>query len=960
MPTMGMYACPKCKTVYRPLDAAQRHQICCGMMLERVELKPTYRAASHNTEPKSLAFDHTPVSSGYPATEIIEIIPPRETNVKVIAISMMHAALPTGTVYSLELAGDHQSRRLTVRGTAASIAHIRRQLQATYDQVSFRNLSPDDDPAQPSNLPTLYAELTLARPVYLPIRIFKDDDLLEDDPVRGILMSFEGLLKGERVLSQLLLAPAPPDWSRRYEGSARQVEKNLMNDPMTFGLFMRQFISVIGFMVALVSGLASYFAYLRSDWLTFVGAGIVCGLVCIGLAKFYQFVTERSNVDPKLIQAKIASPAFDVNLRLSVVGQTRERAKIKLDEIFGAYRRFNLQSGNSWKGQITQFDPRELSLLYPSILEGLTDRATRLSANELASLWHLPVGDVPGLERTLAKRMLPRPVTVEHGFLVGHSIHQGQTIPVHLDDETLWHHIFMVAKTQKGKSTLMGHFAAEGMRQKTAVVVIDPHGDLARSLLAQVPRSRASDVVYIDFSDTQQVVGLNLLDMSQGRTADAIVSNIVHVGELLWKDNWGPRMEDAFRMALRTLLAANTILAQRHEPQFTLLDIPQLFELPNFRHRLIKQYVSDQEIKDWWTGYFERLYESLRMDVINPVLTKIHRFSSHEGVRHVVGQAHSTVNFRELLNERKILLVNTATGIIGPDAGGLLGAVLVDYINFAVREQMAIPNPAARARVVVVVDEFQSIPGVDYPKLLAELQKMGASFILATQALGQLDAIDKELRRSILSNVAALFVFQTSAEDADILRHELDNVVTETDITNLDSYNCYLKMELNKKRLPVMHVETLPPTQGDPAVVSQIGSQMTRYTRPIGLVKSERESFQEEWYRPERRAQNELNRPRRATSDHPDNNKAQVQSLDSMEGNKASPEMDTDKDQTNNATKNEQNVPSTLPNEQSEVNPNTAPQSKLSESSADRTDDLNHPAPKDPEKDMDENSIFNP
>jgi hypothetical protein len=340
--------------------------------------------------------------------------------------------------------------------------------------------------------------------------------------------------------------------------------------------------------------------------------------------------------------------------------------------------------------------------------------------------------------------------------------------------------------------------------------------------------------------------------MSQGRNADAIVSNIVHVGELIWSDNWGPRMEDALRMALRTLLSANEILARRRQPQFTLLDIPPLFELPNFRHRLIEQYVGDQEILQWWTGYFERLYESLRMDVINPVLTKIHRFSTHKAVRNIVGQANSTVNFRELLNERRILLVNTATGVIGPDAGGLLGAVLVDYINFAVREQMAIPDPAARARVVIVIDEFQAIPGVDYQGLLAELQKMGASFILATQALGQLDAIDHALRPSILSNVSTLFVFQTSAEDADLLRHELDETVTTTDIVNLDDYNCYIKTQLEHKRLPVMHVVTMPPQPGERAVIAQIGAQMARYTRSISITESERDGFQEQWYGRER------------------------------------------------------------------------------------------------------------
>ncbi len=786
-------------------------------------------------------------------TSVIEVIPPRENAIDALAVGTLLNTFSTGSLFSLEIAGDNNSRRFLVRGTPEGVAHIRRQLQATYDQVSFRTLANEEDPARPSNLPTACAQLTLSRPAYLPVRTYEDGDFLEADPVKGLLGAFDGMEEGERALSQIILLPAPQQWSRRYEGSARQVEKNLMGEAMSLGLVVRQFVSVIAVMTAVAFGLWALLSFIQRAWLTFFLAGTLFACAVAGGMFLYTLISEQANVDPKLVQAKIATPAYDASIRLFVVGKTQESANRKLREVVAAYRGLNLQSGNSFVAQRAEFDPRILALNSASWWKELTAHVTRLSANELASMWHLPVGtDVQLVERTLAKRILPLPATVEKGILVGHAVHQGQKIPVHLDEESLWHHVFMVAKTQKGKSTLMAHLAAEAMRQETALVVIDPHGDLARSLLGLVPRARASDVVYIDFSNTHQVVGLNLLDMAQGRNADAIVSNIVHVGELIWSDYWGPRMEDALRMALRTLLAANEILARRHHPQFTLLDIPPLYELPNFRHRLLEQYVGDQEILQWWAGYFERLYESLRMDVINPVLTKIHRFSTHQAVRNIVGQANSTVNFRELLNERRILLVNTATGIIGPDAGGLLGAVLVDYINFAVREQMAIPDPAQRARVVIVADEFQSIPGVDYPGLLAELQKMGASFILATQALGQLDAIDRALRPSILSNVSTLFVFQTSADDADLLRHELDDAVTATDIVNLDDFNCYIKTQLGHTRLPVMHVETLPPPKGESAVVAQIAAQMARYTRSISVAESERRNFQEQWYGRER------------------------------------------------------------------------------------------------------------
>lgn len=879
MPTVATYRCPKCGTEYRPLDAGARRFICCGVPLERVGLRRNNTPAPQRNERLASTFASAPMTPSQRSTELVEVIPPRENLVDALAVGTMLNTFSMGSLFSLEIASDHQSRRFLVRGTPEGVAHIRRQLQATYDQVSFRNLSAEEDPGRPSNLPTACAQLTLARPAYLPVRSYEDGDFEKADPVKGLLAAFDGLQTEERALTQVILTPAPPQWSRRYEGSARQVEKSMMGEAMSLGLVARQFASVITVMTAVAFGLWAILSFIQKAWLTFFVAGILFALAVIGVMWLYSFINEQANVDPKLVQTKIATPALDANIRLYVVGKTPERAHQKLREIVAAYRRLNLQSGNAFVAQAVEFDPRAISVERVSWWNEWMARVTRLNTNELASLWHLPFGaEFPGVERTLAKRLLPLPAKVEKGILVGHSTHQGQRIPVHIDERALWHHIFMVAKTQKGKSTLMAHLATEAMRRECAVVVVDPHGDLARSLLGLVPRARASDVLYIDFSDPHQVVGLNVLDMSQGRKADQIVSNLVHVGELIWSDNWGPRMEDAFRMALRTLLAANTILARRNEPQFTLLDIPPLFGLPNFRHRVIQQYVSDQDTIEWWSGYFERLYESLRMDVINPVLTKIHRFSTHETVRNIIGQATSTVNFRELLKERRILLVNTATGVIGPDAGGLLGAVLVDCINFAVRDQMAIPDPTARDRVVMVVDEFQSIPGVDYKNLLAELQKMGASFILATQALGQLDEISLGLRKSILSNNGALFVFQTSAEDADLLRHELDEAVTATDVINLDSYACYLKTQLGNQRLPVMHLDTEPPAQGQRATVEIITSQMTRYTRSLAVAESGRHSFQEQWYGRERNLLRQLMMQGRTSSKKSDKDSGQTES----------------------------------------------------------------------------------
>ena len=858
MPAVATYRCLKCGTEYRPLATVARQWKCCGVELERVApatenpfsglLRPVQPTLEPKREPAT-----SPSRSASPPTRVVEIIPPRENTIDALAVEAMLQSLGAEAPFSLEIAGDSDSRQFLLRADSDTLNYLQSQLQAVYDQATFRDLPPGQDPARSDGQVTLTAQLALQRPAYLPLRSYREGDFNTSDPVRGLLGAFSDLAEGERALSQLILFPAPPHWARRYEGSARQVEQSFGGEKMSMGLLIRQFGSVLAVMMALALCLWAFFAYVEHDYLEFLVAGSLAGLFVVGVGYLYVFLTEQTNVDPKLVQRKIETPAYDVSLRLVATAKTREQAEARLKKLAMAYRQFNLGSGNALVLKGLAFNPQVLSRPKFSSLEEFTARVMRLNVGELAPMWHLPVGtDIERVERTLSKRILPVPSTVAEGILVGHSVHQGRRIPVHLDPGSLWHHMFLVAKTQKGKSTLMAHLAAEAMKQEAALVVIDPHGDLARSLLGYVPPSRANDVVYVDLADPHQVIGLNLLDMTQGRSADVVVSNLVHTGEILWRDYWGPRMESALRTAALTLLSVNERLVAEGKPQFTILDIPALFEFGNFRHRLLAQYVKDKKITDWWSGYFERLYENLQIDVINPVQTKIHRFATHTTVRRIVGQSTSTVNLRKLIDERGILLVNTASGIIGPDAGGLLGAIIVDTLNFIVRDQLAMPDRAQRPKVLVVIDEFQSIPGVDYKQLLAESQKMGASFILATQSLKQLDAIDPALRSTIVANVSTLFVFQTSAEDADLLRHELDDAVGIADIINLDDYTAYVKTQKGHSRLPAMYLETLAPRAQDDRVIERILGQISRYAHSTALADAEQEAFEEEWYGRER------------------------------------------------------------------------------------------------------------
>lgn len=785
----------------------------------------------------------------------VELLPPRANTLDALAIETLLGTLNIESAFSLEIAGDERGRHFLIRAAKNQIEYLQAQLQSAYDQLAFREVPSEQDPArEDSKIVRVTAQLTLRRPVYLPLRTYRDGEFRESDPMRGILGAFMNFQANERALAQLVLRPAPPNWADAYQGSARQIEQTVGGQISGDGTSLHSQLRAMALMVVvalcLCIGLQLFFVSRQGFSLALVSWGIFGVGVMAACVAGVWFLLKQPPVDPRLVQQKISLPAYDVALRLVAYAPSHERANARLKQLASAYRQFNLSSGNAFVFKKLEFDPRDLSVGFHTWWQALFGYAMRLNTAELASLWHLPYGEGASLvERTLTKRLLPLREQVSQGALIGYAVHQGENIPVHLAPEAFQRHMLLVAKTQKGKSTLMGNLAIAAMEDAArALTVIDPHGDLVRALLAHVQQGRANDVVYLDFGDPHLMPGLNVLDVAQGRSPDKIVSNFIHVGALIWQDYWGPRMEDALRIALLTLLAANQALHARGDAQFTLLDVPALFQREGLLKRVRPFFETDRVLCDWWDLYWKPLYPSLKLDIANPVMTKINRFATHRLLRNILGQSSSTVDFGAVFAQHKILLVNTAAGVIGSDAAGLLGAVILDALNVAVREQASLPDASRRARGTVIVDEFQSIPGVDYAAFLAELQKMGANFILATQALRQLDKLDPALTATVLSNADTLFVFQTSAEDARVLARELDEAVEPVDIINLPAHSCYVKTQRGKERLPVMHVETLPLAQGDPRMTEQILQGMLRYTRSMDQVERDRAAFQDIWY----------------------------------------------------------------------------------------------------------------
>ena len=330
----------------------------------------------------------------------------------------------------------------------------------------------------------------------------------------------------------------------------------------------------------------------------------------------------------------------------------------------------------------------------------------------------------------------------------------------------------------------------------------------------------------IDLSDESRAPGINLLDTRIFSDRDRTADSVVRVAKGLW-EQWGPRMQSILEQTVKTLHEANEQVEA--ERQYTILDGLKLLSNEPFRKDVLKK-VSDPYLLEWWANTFTGWSRDYKADSLAPVQTRLSYYASSKRARAILGQRRSTIDLRRTIHDGGILLVSTSQGTVGRDVAALVGASLLNLVDAVIREQGRLPLHQRRG-ALVVVDEMQSMPGVDYESMLSELGKFGASFILATQSLAKLDDLSRTMRDTLLANTGCLAVFQVAGNDARTLVWELGKErVTEDDITSLPVHQCYVRATVGKERMPAFSMMVRKPEEGEPDMASRIRADASAYT----------------------------------------------------------------------------------------------------------------------------------
>ncbi len=814
---------------------------------------------------------------------LLAVTPPRDGERTLLGVENLLGSIAVPEPFSLELAGDMDGVTLLAR--CLDDRTVRGQLSARYPQARVQEAPPEEDPLRLGEDEQAWAvTLRVSGPDQVPLRTFRDDDLLDagSDPLMAVIGALSQLNRGERVVSRLLLRSLGPDWSQAHRQRAQRQQQQSRPSQSDQGtqaqIDTKNGVTLAVLGVAALLGLTGYLWVRDGEtWkAALLGAGAALGLAVAGWG-WWRWNQSRNRVhDPLQVKEKTDRIAFEGEIQVTVIlpgNSDMERAEELLEPVITAYRDYDNPAGARFKvGRIRPVAPHEAQL-HPAG-PGLFGRRSVLGVREAAGLWHPPGAkdETPLVARTGSKMLLPRARGVGGGALVGETT-AGPARAIRFPEDLLRRHHLYVARTRMGKSTLMEHVIAHKLREKAegndgdAIVVVDPHADLVNAILKQVPESLVGSVRLIDLADKRGFPGLNLLDTRIFADRDRTADSVVRVAHGLW-EQWGPRMQSILEHTVKSLHEANE--KRDAAQQYTIIDGLRLLGDDDFRDDVMAQ-VDDPHLLRWWAREFGTWRKDYQGMALAPVQTRLAYYASSKTARAILGQPRSTIDLRETILTGGILLVSTDQGKVGRDVAALVGSSILNLVDAVIREQGSLP-PEERRGALVVVDEMQTMPGVDYESMLSELGKFGASFILATQSLAKLEDLSRTMRDTVLANVGCLAAFQMAGNDARQLVWELGKErVSEDDVTSLPVHHCYVRATVGIERMDAFSMAVRPPEPGNPEVARRVRDEAMAYITPVGDIGPQDEELQAlaEKYRQELRRLRQGAAPRRDSGENP-------------------------------------------------------------------------------------------
>jgi len=544
----------------------------------------------------------------------------------------------------------------------------------------------------------------------------------------------------------------------------------------------------------------------------------------------------------KMVLEKAQYPLFRVNMRVITSAATKERAEELLDHLKSSFSSLNNPLGNNLAVQEIKRGGKLKQLVYDySFRLFRQGSSSLLNSMEIGTLFHFPHPLIDNSRvKWLKARSAPPPINMpQKGVLLGKSNFGGEEKDVIIKDEDRRRHVYIVGQTGTGKSTLLNQMFTQDVLQGKGAGFIDPHGDIAEALLGEIPPERKEDVIYFNPGDSQYALGLNLLEKDPRYSFQKtfVINELLEIIDKLYnlKETGGPVFEQYFRYSLLLLL---------DDPKegHTLNDVSRVFVNPEYRLKLLET-TPNPMVREFWQKQAEKAGGELSLANVAPyIVSKLNPFLANDLVRPIVSQQKNSLDFREIIDQKKILIVNLSKGILGETNSYLLGMLIVAQLTMAAFSRQNVPEEQ-RPDFSLYIDEFQNITTDTIGTVFSEGRKYRLNLTVANQFLAQLK---EPIRKAVFGNVGTIMSFRVGAEDAEELAKYFAPVFTAYDLMNIDNFNSYIKLMIGGKTSRAFDFHTIKPSVPDLSSVQEIKDISNRkYARLREEVEREiREKYQ--------------------------------------------------------------------------------------------------------------------
>ncbi|MGH7142024.1 MAG: type IV secretory system conjugative DNA transfer family protein [Candidatus Saccharimonadales bacterium] len=650
-------------------------------------------------------------------------------------------------------------------------------------------------------------EFVLKKPYSYPIATYQD---LKSDTMQALLNALSTLDKEDGASIQILIRAADAKWRQKSSATASNVRKGKSSKGglQSLGLLIRQAIE----------------AYYRPP-------------------EFNNSPTkddkpELSNLDQAVLDSvddKTRYQGYETLIRVVVSSNVSQRSQAILANLTGSFTLFDAPGKNGFK-----YVPAERAdqLVSDYILRLFPQHKNKMILNsvELATLFHFPdQRSIPTsqLKRQESKQVDgPRNIPVD-GLLLGYNVFRGAKKAIRIALEDRQKHVYVVGQTGTGKSTFLENLALQDMLNGNGFAFVDPHGDTVDRLLAMVPKERTEDIIYFSPAEMDYPMGLNIFEFDTPEQKDFLIQEALNMLYKLYDPQhqgiMGPRYEHLFRNAALTVMA---------DPAGgTFIDIPKLFRDPKYVQQKL-QYVKDRNVREFWEKELPQSQRSNEFgDVVSWFISKFGAFLSNEMMRNIIGQSKSAFDLREIMDKKKILLVNLSKGRTGELNSKLLGMVIIMKFQSAAMSRASMPEKE-RSDFSLFVDEFQNFSTESFATIMSEARKYHLNLIVANQFTTQLT---EEIQDAIFGNIGTTVAFRVGDRDAEVLSKYFRPAFEETDLLRLPNYNTVVRTMIEGVPTQPFSMATLPPLGSPNPRLANALKQLTaaKYGRSKLAVETE-------------------------------------------------------------------------------------------------------------------------